>query len=460
MSHSVYNKILNRGARLNREIVDQNNNPDTVWTFILSSLKFRSKFTIQCLKASNLRPLNIFLIIPVLLAFFALFADAAPLSLQDAVNSALKQNPDIASYKAAWESAKAKIPQTLSLDDPKIGIEYEQAESLSNLESGMKMYTASQMIMFPGKIYAKYQMAAASAQMWEYRYKSKKLEILNETKSLYYNLFFLDRAITIMKDVKNYLSRIKKVAEAKYVIGSVMQSDMLQANIEYLLANNELTNLEQERSAKESKLKAFMGVNDNNIIETDSSLEVLATLESLSSLRDLALENRPELLAMKAEIAMKDYSHLDSKMEFFPDIDLGVKNRVGDGWDAMASISIPLYFWKQGYSFSSAGFEREMAEATFRNMVNMTSWEVTESYVMAESAKRTFLLYEESIVPQSLQALNVALTAYQSGKTDFQTLLQLERMYKESKLKLYENQVSLGKAIAWLERITGKEMGR
>src|SRR3989339_1421609 len=298
----------------------------------------------------------VFFIVAVSIIFFAFsasFATASPLSLQDAVNSAVKQNPDIASYKSAWESAKAKIPQTLSLDDPKIGIEYEQAESLSNLESGMKMYTASQMIMFPGKIYAKYQMAAASAQMWEYRYKSKKLEILNETKSLYYNLFFLDRAITIMKDVKNYLSRIKKVAEAKYVIGSVMQSDMLQANIEYLLANNELTNLEQERSAKESKLKAFMGVNDNNIIETDSSLEVLATLESLSSLRDLALENRPELLAMKAEIAMKDYSHLDSKMEFFPDIDLGVKNRVGDGWDAMASISIPLYFWKQGYSFSS-----------------------------------------------------------------------------------------------------------
>ena len=406
----------------------------------------------------------VFFIVAVSIIFFAFsasFATASPLSLQDAVNSAVKQNPDIASYKSAWESAKAKIPQTLSLDDPKIGIEYEQAESLSNLESGMKMYTASQMIMFPGKIYAEYQMAGASAQMWEYRYKSKKLEVLNETKSLYYDLFFVDRAISIMKDVKNYLSRIKKVAEAKYIVGSVMQEDILQANIEYLLANNELTNfLEQIRSVKESKLKAFMGVNDNSTIETDLSLEFLATLESLSSLRNLALENRPELLAMKAEIAMKDSSHLKSKMEFFPDIDLGVKNRVGDGWDAMASISIPLYFWKQGYSFSSAGFEREMAEATFRNMVNMTSWEVTESYVMAESAKRTFLLYEESIVPQSLQALNVALTAYQSGKTDFQTLLQLERMYKESKLKLYENQVSLGKAIAWLERITGKEMGR
>lgn len=402
----------------------------------------------------------IFLIIAGIIAFFPSFANAAPLSLQDAVNAARKQNPDIASYKAAWESVKAKVPQTLSLDDPKIGIEYEQAESLSNLESGMKMYTASQMIMFPGKIYAEYQIAAASADMWKYRYKAKELEVLNQTKSSYYDLFFADRAIAVMKEVKDYLLRMKKIAEAKYIVGTVIQADLLQTNIEYLLANNELTSLMQERDVLESKLKAFMGVNDNATLETDSSLEVSATLESLASLRNLAQENRPELLAMKAEIAMKDSSHLKSKMDFFPDFDLGVKKRVGDGWDAMASISVPLYFWKQGYSVSSVGFDREMAKAALHNMVNMTSWEAAEAYVMAEAAKRTYLLYKENIVPQSQQALNVVLIAYQSGKADFQTLLQVERMYKESKLKLYENQVSLLKAFAGLERITGKEIRR
>ncbi len=395
----------------------------------------------------------------LLIVFSASAACAEKLSLSDAVKIAIEKNPDLLAAKNQKEAAAAKVPQVLALDDPRIGLEYEQIPSGSrNLEDGMKMYTAGQMIMFPGKIYAEWQMARAESALQDANFKAKVLEISSQVKASYYDLFYADRALEAVAEIKSLLARIKKSAEAKYVVGEVVQADVLMASIEYLMMDNELTTMKQERRVKEAKLQARLNRNDGAAIEVETVLILPGTVEPEAVLEKRAIENRPELLAMKAELEMKDTAHLRSKMEYFPDTMLGVKKRVGDGWDSMLSFSVPLYFWKQSYGISSAGLEREVAEAAYNNMKNMTVWMLKESWVMADSARRMAKLYEEKIVPQSSQALKVALTAYKSGKVDFQTLLNIERAYKEAKLKLYESQVNYGKALSELERILGKEL--
>ncbi|MFA4967756.1 MAG: TolC family protein [Candidatus Margulisiibacteriota bacterium] len=401
------------------------------------------------------------LLVACFLFVFALSfpAYAEKLSLSGAVKIAIEKNPDLLAAKNQKDAASAKIPQVLALDNPRIGLEYEQIPSGSrNPEDGMKMYTAEQMIMFPGKIYAEWQMAKAESSMLEANYQAKVLEISAQVKSSYYELFYADRAIEAMAEIKDLLAGIKKFAEAKYVVGDTMQADVLLANIEYLMRDNELKTMKQEKEIKEIKLKALLNRNDAVTIETEAVLNLPGTIAPETALEQSALNNRPELLAMKAELEAKDAAHLNSKMEYFPDTMLGVKKRVMDGWDAMISFSVPLYFWKQSYGMSSAGLEREAAEAAYKNMKNMTGWMVKESWVMADSARRTARLYEEKIVPQSSQALKVALTAYKSGKVDFQTLLNIERAYREAKLKIYESQVNYGKALSELERISGKEL--
>jgi len=419
---------------------------------------FLKGFDIITTEQSMLKQIKYCLILLIII-FIASYVQAEKVSLTQVLKEALNSNPEVSAAKSKWESAKAKIPQMLSPDNPRIGLGYEQIPSGSrNLEDGMKMYTAEQMIMFPGKIYADWQMAGAEAGMQEANYKAKVLEVSSQVKSAYYDLFYAGRAIEAVAEIKDLLFGITKSAEAKYVVGQVVQADVLMANIEYLMINNELTTMKQERTVIEAKLKALLNRRNDMAVETEDILNLPGTTEASAALEKVAIKNRPELLAMKAEFDAKDSAHLRSKMEYFPDTMLGVKKRVMDGWDAMVSFSVPLYFWKQVYGVSSVGLEREAAEAAYKNMKNMTSWMVKDAWVMADSARRTSKLYEEKIIPQSSQALKVALTAYKSGKVDFQTLLNIERAYKEAKLKLYQSQVNYGKALAELERILGKEL--
>ena len=386
-------------------------------------------------------------------------ARALTYSLPETVKMAIANNPDLASAKQRWQAAQARVPQAFSLNDPRIGLEYEQIPSGSrNLEEGMKMYTAEQMIMFPGKIYAGWQMSRAEADMFKASYQAKLLETTSQVKAAYYDLFYADRAIEAIAEIKGLLARIKKSAEAKFVVGEVVQADVLMANIEYLMMENELTTMQQEREVKQARLKALLNQNDAVKLETESVLNLPGTTEPAAALEKVAVKNRPELLAMQAELEARGAAQVIAKIEFFPDTALGVKKRAGDGWDAMLSFSVPLYFWKQSYGISSAGLEREAAAAAYNNMKNMTVWMLKEAWVTADAARRTAKLYAEKIVPQSSQALKVALSAYRSGKVDFPALLQIEQTYKEAKLKLYESQVNYGKALAELERILGKSL--
>lgn len=383
-------------------------------------------------------------------------AFSKPLKLDEAVNLAIKHNPSILAAKSVWKAAEAKIPKTLSLDNPKLGLEYNLIPSGSrNPEDGMKMYTAEQMIMFPGKIAAEYLMAGREAEMFSAQYKAKVLEISSQVKSAYYELFLAERSIETLGEVRDLLFRIKKTAEAKYAVGETPQADALQASIEYLMLDNDLHTMRQERGVKEAKLRSLLNQQTESSIEVVVGTSFSSTLESAGILEMKALAARHEIIAMKAELEAKDYSHLKAKMEFFPDAALGVKKRLAGGWDAMLSFSVPLYFWKQSYGISSVGLEREAAEATYNNMVNMTRWEIREAWVMADAAGRTMKLYETSILPQSSAALKGTLAAYRSKKVDFQALLQIERTYREAKLKYYESQASYGKALAEIERITG-----
>jgi outer membrane protein TolC len=387
------------------------------------------------------------------------FAYAKPLSLNEAMEIALKQNPDILSVKAAWDSAKAKIPQSLSLEDPRIGLEYEQIPSGSrNPEEGMKMYTAEQMIKFPGKIYAEYQTSVNETEMAEALYLEKVSSIKSQVKSAYYDLFFMDRALETAREVKGLLYQAQKAAEARYSVGDVPQTDLLQANIEYLKTDNELANLRKEREVKELKLKSLLNRLDDSSIDPEPALYLPATIEAETTLKNAALEKNPELKNTKAEIKLKESGLLLSKLEYFSDTSLGIRKRIDDGWDAMVSFSVPLYFWKQGSGVAQAGYDREAAQANFNNTKNMIVLEIKEAYVMADSSRRNMELYKKSIIPQSEQALKSSFSAYRTGKASFLSLLEIEKIYYEAKLKYFENQVNHGKALAELEKITGRDL--
>ena len=77
---------------------------------------------------------------------------------------------------------------------------------------------------------------------------------------------------------------------------------------------------------------------------------------------------------------------------------------------------------------------------------------------MFESARRTEVLVETQLLPQSDLSLRSALAAYENGKVDFATLLDAQRQIRKAQMDRLKAQVEAQMRLAEIERIVGEDL--
>jgi outer membrane protein TolC len=77
------------------------------------------------------------------------------------------------------------------------------------------------------------------------------------------------------------------------------------------------------------------------------------------------------------------------RSDYLPDLMLQYRRRdMADGMDshdAMVGFTLPLWFWKQGAMVREARAERDMAQAEYQNMKNMTTVDVKSLLVKVQT---------------------------------------------------------------------------
>lgn len=387
------------------------------------------------------------------------------LSLDEVVSIARENNPEILAAKKSRDAVGSKAIKVSTWPDPQIELMYEQLpQSGGSLDdASMKMYGISQMIPFPGKLTVKRQSLEDAVKMADEKLRVKEQAIVSKVKSAYYTLFYIERSIEINEENRSLLNQFSNIAKAKYVVGKATQHDALKAQVELSLLSNELITLEQKRETARAKINTLLNrdIRTSIVIPTDLALsEQVLNPEQIEA---LALANQPELRAMGYGLEKSRRESLLARMEYLPDFKLKVLQRemraTGlDGWNASLMMNIPLWFWKEGAGVSEAYSRKDEIEASYNNMRNMVRFDVQEAYVKVDSAKRSVELFKKEVIPQAKQALRSAITAYESEKIDFLTLLNSQKTLLLSRLKYYEAFRNLGSNLAELERVIGTNL--
>jgi len=159
------------------------------------------------------------------------------ISLYSLINEAKKNNPEILAARKRYESAKARVPQAKSLDDPTVGLTFEKAPGspfrLNKTMSEDRMLSLSQMLPWFGKLPLKGKMALIESQIFASEYKNKELEITNEVKNAYYDLFMNYKEIELKEESLRILENAAKVAEARYIVSDIGQEDVFKINLNF-----------------------------------------------------------------------------------------------------------------------------------------------------------------------------------------------------------------------------------
>ena len=385
------------------------------------------------------------------------------LNLHEALDYAKKQNPELRAYRENARAAKARVPQAWSLEDPEVGIDFFEtpASSGNPFDTTETRYFVEQKIPI-GKLPAKGKMAGKESLMAEEELRAKELEILTEVKHAFHDLYFLERRLEINQESRQLLRGYEKVALTKYSTAEGDFQDTLKSSLEISKLEQEALNLEKEKTAMRAKLGRLLGRKNGFDFEIDLNAHPPKIDLTLEQVKAMAKKNQPALRASRyaAEAGRAGLSL--ARQNWLPDLNVGVeymqRQNAQDAISYRVGMSVPLFgIWKQRKGVTEAKARWNAARAMEENTSNVLEEELETAWADWVRSQKTVTLYETAALPQARAAVESAKTGYESGKSGFLDLIDLQRTLKMTEENYWQAFVDTEKAIAHLEFLAGKE---
>ncbi|MCM8812170.1 MAG: TolC family protein [Candidatus Omnitrophica bacterium] len=371
-------------------------------------------------------------------------------------------NPDLAAARKRVEAAQARIPQTAGLPPPRIGVEFEEIPSGTvKLNRATTMYQLIQSLPFLGKLSAKKRVAVAEAQMIAADYKRMEWDILTRLKTVYYDLYLLDREMEIQQEQLVWLRRSEATAEAGYAAGTSSHMDLLQAQSDLLEAATQVEVLRQRRLAMAAHLNHLMNRPIHDPVGPVSEPEFIPVPSDPEALFLQAVENQPDLQVFKYSAERSEAEWKLAKRELLPDLESMLELRnpamgpIGP-WDLTLALTLPFWFWtKERYGVRVALKDKESAQEAYTAVRNAVARRIHEHWHEARAEYETALLFRDGLIPKARQAVESALSGYQGGQVSYGDLLGSIRMLNERRRSYYQSLVHLEQRISMLEEAVG-----
>jgi cobalt-zinc-cadmium efflux system outer membrane protein len=390
--------------------------------------------------------------------------------LHELIEEALQKNLQIKAAKKEWEASIERIPQAKAWPDPVLSYAYFGQSIETRLGPQRNKISLSQQIPFFGKLRLRGEIAAKSSDVFEQQYNTVKADVVLKVKEAYLSLFLIDNSIRISQEEKTVLTRLSKIAEKKYETGQASQQDALKVQLEISKVTEKLLSLHKVRKA--------VAVELNFLLSRDAETQVGETEEFVMPEMEIELEeligwarnNRPELNRAQSVIRKNQESLKLVKKDYYPDfrimldyidIGAGTTTHPEDGrnaWMASIGVNIPLWRKKLHAAEAEAAIRIKASEDLQKNLENETLSQISALFFEVETAREQIDLYKFSLMPQAEQALKASEVGYLAGKVDFLNVLDGERMILVIKNGYFKILAELGRSLARLERLVGKDL--
>ncbi len=428
-------------------------------------------------------------------------------SLDALVARADTANPSLQAARDRVSAAAARVGPAAAWADPmlKAGIQNlplgtENAASAGGHGSGgpsvpgdpmtMKMIGVSQTIPYPGKVSLRRQAAEREVDAARANLDAARLQIAKDVRTAFFELAYIDRALTIVERNRSVLGDVIQVTEAHYASGTGGQQDVLKARVEAARLGESASALLEGRRAMSAELNATLNRDDTTSIpspviperivqaaiptdpnrirfaaQTLGARTVDSPFPPLAELQNLAVRQNPTLKENEANIAAQaarvELARKGSRPDFDVSLQYGQRNQRPDMITAEVSIPLPIHRRsRQDQELAEARAELSAMESDRRAKINSVRAQVARLVSDLERGRTQLAIYAKAILPQGSAAATAALASYQSGKTDLLTVLDNQNTLFTYETEYYRSLSDFAKNLAELEHVVGSEILR
>ncbi len=377
---------------------------------------------------------------------------AAPLSIEAAVAQALAANPGLQQRREQAVASAAVPEQVGTLPDPWLTVTPGWAD-MSQFKLGI-----TQALPYPGKLSLAGEAADHVAEAARLEVDEGALSLAAQVKQLWWRVFYLDRAMEILRRNLGVLRQFISVAETRYRVGLGLQQDVLLAQLELSKLMETEIALVAERRSGEARLNALLYQPSATPLVLPSQMDAsLPVLRDEGSLMEVAVQARPLLAAQRQQVQAAASQVELARKDYRPDFMLGAnyewRERATDMKSIMFAMSLPLRSGsRQDRALDQRNAELLAQRYGLQDSESRLAAEVAAARAEYQRAREQARLLKGGILPQATQTVASMLSGYQVGKVDFLNLSQAQITLHDYETRYWlmvsEAQAALARVIA------------
>jgi outer membrane protein TolC len=384
------------------------------------------------------------------------------------VQQALASNPNIRASRQRIERLRERVPQVTALPDPTASITFGE---LAETAAGQVDYIVGvrQSLPFPGTLDARGQVARQEVVEALFALEDTINQIIADTRRAYWSYDGAGREADVLREGQALLEQIEAAVQSRIRVGRADQSDALRVSRERAALDNRLSELEQrQRTAAAMLARLTSRPAPRKWPNTGGDNWETVTLDG-ERLRTWAQHHHPEVAAAQAKIGTFRQRLDLARRERLPDFVAGVQyGEVGDGLapssngdDQLAvtlGITIPLWVEADDAAEREAlrGIGETVAEA--RAAQNQAAFAVDDALARLEADQQVLRRLRDRMMPDAKQVIELALTNYRTGDTDFLQLLDDWQTLLDDQRQEARVVAGLHRTMADLEQALGGSM--
>jgi outer membrane protein len=422
-----------------------------------------------------------------------------PVSLVEALNLAESRNGTIVKAKKDLEASAGVVIQTKAITIPKLLVKgsYQDQDRgsvdtfrLSNVPApfafaitppNQAWNTSVQLVQ---SIYEGGRMASAlrAARLIREQAVAQFQTVLNDTfldvRTAYYDVLLAEKLIAVEEASVQLLTGELNDATQRFDAGTVPNFNVLRARVDLANERPKLIRARNNYRTAKNNLANLMGFHlpieagEEITLKLDGKLEAEPFDPDLALLLRQALQNRPELTALRKTEALRHEDvvtaragtkpslqvfggYADRNSQFTPDISHDL-----EGWQAGAQLSWSLFdgFLTKG-KVAQAVSLKEKAAADLEDQTRRVELEVRSAASDFVEAKEV-LASQEKVVEEAEEALRLATARNQAGTGTQLDVLDAETSLTQARTTRIQSTRDYEVAVARLQRATAQNLAQ
>lgn len=405
--------------------------------------------------------------------------DTLNITLEQAIEYALENNPEIVQLTLDFKTSQAKVDEALSGFYPNISASgyyaYLSDVAVFELDSMLipmgqhenynYQVSLQQVIFTWGKIYNAYRIAGLGKGIAQLNMIRKKQEVRYSVTDAFYGLLILKEMLNLSHESLLQLERHARAVETRYRAGLVPQFELLRAQVQVANLKPQVIKAENGLKLAQEGFKMLLGLPLYKEFKLAGELQTVDQEFEIDNLTQAALENRVELKNLKKYADIAERSKTIASRANLPSLVAGATYARtkpfgfgGNDWGTNITFNIGFDFpiftgFRNLAQYKQATLQVKGAQLALENLEKGITLEVKQAFYNFQAAKQSITAAQENVT-QAEKTYEIINTRYRSGlatNLEFMDVqlaaMQARTNYLSALKRYYTSRAEIQKAI-------------